>query len=48
MLITVKKPFSEVKESLAPYKRIGIFGCANCCAVCQTGGSDQIKEWRRS
>ncbi|MBI2846927.1 MAG: methylenetetrahydrofolate reductase C-terminal domain-containing protein [Chloroflexi bacterium] len=43
MLITTKKPFEEVKKMLEPYKAVGIVGCADCCATCQTGGSEQIK-----
>jgi ferredoxin len=44
VLITIKKPFSEVREALAAYHAVGILGCADCASVCQTGGSEQIKE----
>jgi len=44
MLVTVKKPFTEIQEALAPYHAVGILGCADCAAVCQTGGSEQIKD----
>lgn len=28
----------------ADYQTLGIVGCGDCCAACQTGGSEQIKE----
>ncbi len=44
MIITQPKPFEEVKEMLKDYKKILIVGCQDCSSICQTGGSEQVKE----
>jgi hypothetical protein len=47
MIITKKKPFSEIKDSLAGEKKVFIVGCAECAALCRTGGEDEVKEMKR-
>ncbi|MBC7120911.1 MAG: methylenetetrahydrofolate reductase C-terminal domain-containing protein [Candidatus Methanosuratus sp.] len=44
MIITKKKPFESLNESLKPFKRVFIIGCGTCSTVCQTGGEAQVKE----
>lgn len=47
MIISVQKPLEEIKASVAPYRRLAIFGCGGCAAVCQTGGTKQVEELAR-
>ncbi|MCP4131182.1 MAG: 5,10-methylenetetrahydrofolate reductase [bacterium] len=44
MIVTHKKDFKEIEDRIANKKRIVIVGCSECAAVCQTGGSEQVKE----
>lgn len=44
MIITQQKPFDEIKSDLANYKKLIIIGCSDCASICQTGGSEQVKE----
>ncbi len=44
MIVTRKKDIAVVKELLAGRKNLVIVGCAECAAVCRTGGSEQVKE----
>ncbi len=44
MIVTTKKDFNEILSNIADTKKIVIIGCAECAAVCQTGGSQQIAE----
>jgi ferredoxin len=44
MIISVKKPVEEIKDSVEPYSRLAIVGCGGCAAVCQTGGTKQVEE----
>lgn len=47
MIISVQKPLEEIRASVAPYRRLAIFGCGGCAAVCQTGGTKQVEELAR-
>jgi ferredoxin len=44
MIITKKKEFDEVLESLKGFDSVYLFGCDSCAEQCQTGGSKEIKE----
>ena len=44
VIITQSKPYEEVKEMLKDFKKLTIIGCQDCTAICQTGGSEQVKE----
>ena len=44
MIITQPKPFEEIKEMLKGFKKLLIIGCQDCASICQTGGSEQVKE----
>jgi ferredoxin len=43
MIITEQKPIQEIEENLKKYKNIFIVGCGDCCAVCKTGGTEEVK-----
>lgn len=42
MIVNVPKPFEEVKEALADYKRIFILACGGCPIGCDSGGQKQV------
>jgi len=42
MIIAERKPFAEIKEMLAPYKKIMIMGCGTCVTVCRAGGQAEV------
>ncbi|WP_025321991.1 methylenetetrahydrofolate reductase C-terminal domain-containing protein [Deferrisoma camini] len=44
MVVTTPKPWDEVRFALGDGKRWVVMGCADCAAVCQTGGSSQVDE----
>lgn len=44
MIITEPKPYEEVKEMAKDFKKLIIIGCQDCASICQTGGSEQVKE----
>ncbi len=44
MIVTRKKDRTSLKKYLEDKERIVIVGCSECAAVCQTGGSEQVKE----
>ncbi len=44
VVITTKKPFEEVLDTLKNINRITIVSCATCAALCQTGGTEGAKE----
>ncbi|MDI9644250.1 MAG: methylenetetrahydrofolate reductase C-terminal domain-containing protein [Candidatus Verstraetearchaeota archaeon] len=44
MIITRKKPFETIEESIKSFKKVFIVGCGTCSTVCQTGGEAQVKE----
>jgi ferredoxin len=45
MMITTQKAKDEILSLLSPYGKIVIIGCGGCAATCQSGGSEQVKEW---
>ncbi|GAB4247209.1 methylenetetrahydrofolate reductase C-terminal domain-containing protein [Deferrisoma sp.] len=44
MVVTTPKPWEEVRFALGDGARWVIVGCAECAAVCQTGGSAQVDD----
>ncbi len=44
MIVSKKKPIDEIREALQGVSRVIILGCSECAAMCQTGGSEQVKE----
>lgn len=44
MIVTEKKPFREILESLEGSERIFLVGCADCAALAQTGGAPELEE----
>lgn len=44
-MITTQKAKEEILSRLSCYPKIVIVGCGGCAATCQTGGSEQVKEW---
>ena len=42
MITAERKPFSEIKELIAPYRRILVVGCATCVAECASGGEKEV------
>ena len=41
MITAEQKPIDEIREMLAPYKRILAVGCASCVAECAAGGQKE-------
>lgn len=44
MIVSVQKSFDEIKKVVQPYRKLAVFGCGGCAAVCQTGGTKQVEE----
>ena len=42
MIIAERKPFEEIKQMIAPYKRILLVGCGTCAAICWAGGEKEV------
>ena len=41
MITAEQKPIEEIREMIAPYKRILALGCASCVAECAAGGQKE-------
>jgi ferredoxin len=42
MIVGEQKPISEIKQIVAPYKKILILGCGTCVKTCFAGGDDEV------
>ena len=42
MIIAERKPMEEIKQLIAPYKRVLVAGCETCVAVCWAGGEKEV------
>ena len=41
MITAEQKPMDEIKEMIAPYRRILVLGCGSCVAECAAGGEKE-------
>lgn len=44
MIVAERKPFEEILEMIAPYRKVLVLGCGGCVSVCLTGGERQAEE----
>jgi hypothetical protein len=42
MIIAERKPMEEIKQLIAPYKKVLVAGCETCVAVCWAGGEKEV------
>ncbi|HSW58431.1 MAG TPA: methylenetetrahydrofolate reductase C-terminal domain-containing protein [Dehalococcoidales bacterium] len=42
MIVAEQKPLPEIRQMIAPYKRILILGCGTCMTVCDAGGEREV------
>ena len=42
MIVGEQKPLAEIKQSVAPYKKVLILGCGTCVKTCFAGGEDEV------
>jgi ferredoxin len=42
MITGERKPLSEIKEMIAPFKKILVVGCGTCVAECASGGEKEV------
>jgi len=41
MITAEQKPIDEIREMIAPYKKILALGCGSCVAECASGGEKE-------
>jgi len=46
MIVTEKKPITEILESIGEEKNIFLLGCNGCAEVCETGGETALLEMK--
>jgi ferredoxin len=42
MITAERKPISEIKEMLLPYRKVLVVGCGSCVAECAAGGEKEV------
>jgi ferredoxin len=42
MIVAEQKSIAEIKEIVAPYKKILLLGCGTCVKTCFAGGEDEV------
>ena len=43
MIVGERKPFDEIMEMVAPFRKLLVLGCGSCVTVCLTGGERQAE-----
>src|SRR3990172_9885229 len=43
MIIAEQKSLEEIREMIAPYKKVLVLGCGTCVAVCFAGGEKEVE-----
>ena len=43
MIVGKQKPIDEIWESIKNYKKVLVFGCNTCVAVCHEGGNKEAE-----
>ncbi len=41
MIVGAQKPISEIREIVAPYRKVLVLGCGTCVKTCFAGGEDE-------
>lgn len=47
MIISEQKPFKELLDTLAPFRKVFLIGCGDCATACRSGGEEQLLAIRR-
>jgi ferredoxin len=46
MIIQKQKPFETIEETLKPYRKVFLAGCADCATACKTGGEEELADMK--
>ncbi len=48
MIVGQQKPLEEIRQMLAPYRRVLIVGCGTCMAICNAGSKREVSSLRNA